>query len=321
MVEPSLLEQGLVMPLVLRPRAPHLSLTSWAGSNKQYIEEQLLKHGALLFRGFDLRSQEDFEQFINAVFAETMTYMEAATPRTRLSERVYTSTEFPPEQAIALHNELSYVSTFPMKIAFFCIRGAEKGGATPIGDVRRVYDRIPEAIRNRFIEKGWMLVRNFGYGFGPSWQSSFHVSDKAEAEAYFHRAGIECEWKPGDRLRTKQVRPVTARHPATGEIVWFNHAAFWHVSSLEARLRELLLEEFDEIDLPYNTYYGDGASIEPEVIAAIRDAYEAETVIFQWQEGDLLLLENMLTAHGRRPYTGSRRVLAAMGDPFSRTDL
>lgn len=86
-------------------------------------------------------------------------------------------------------------------------------------------------------------------------------------------------------------------------------------------MRELLLEEFGESDLPFNTYYGDGKRIEPEIVAAIRDAIDAETVVFRWQAGDLLLLDNMLVAHGRNPYTGPRRLLASMADPYTRTDI
>ena len=319
-VEASFLWPGINMPLVLSPGSQSVSLTAWAGDNREWIGQKLLQHGALLFRGGDLGSQADFDAFIPILWGETMTYMEGATPRTRLSERVYTSTEFAPPHTIAPHNELSYVTTFPMKIAFFCLTPAESGGETPIADVRKVYERIPKAVRDQFVEKGWMLSRNFGDGFGPTWQSSFHLADQSEAERYFRRADIQFEWKPRGRLRTKQVRPAITRHPRTGESVWFNHIVFWHASSLDAQLRELLLEEFDESGLPYNTFYGDGSRIESEVVEIIRDAIRQESVAFRWQAGDLLLLDNMLVAHGRNPYTGARRVLASMGEPYLRTD-
>jgi alpha-ketoglutarate-dependent taurine dioxygenase len=31
-----------------------------------------------------------------------------------------------------------------------------------------------------------------------------------------------------------------------------------------------------------------------------------------WNTGDLLVIDNVLVGHGRRPFTGSRRVLVAM---------
>ncbi len=118
-------------------------------------------------------------------------------------------------------------------------------------------------------------------------------------------------------MRTRQVRRAIVAHPQTREEVWFNHVAFWHISSLKASLRSVFLAEFVEADLPYNTYYGDGSPINNDIVAQIREAYSAETVAFPWQAGDVLFLDNMLVAHGRSPYEGQRRVVVAMGDGIS----
>ncbi len=107
----------------------------------------------------------------------------------------------------------------------------------------------------------------------------------------------------------------------TGESVWFNHATFFHVSTLEASTRDALLAEFKEEDLPNNTYYGDGSQIEPQVLDELRDAYRQELVLFPWQQGDLLMIDNMLTAHSRTPYVGERNILVAMSTPYSRSDI
>jgi alpha-ketoglutarate-dependent taurine dioxygenase len=305
------------LPLVLNPIVEDLNLAVWIQNNLELVETHLLKDGGLLFRGFDINNQADFNHFINSISLQAMPYREGATPRTQVSEKIYTSTEYPSEQSIRLHNELTYVIPWPMKICFFCVNPAEQGGETPIADVRRVFKRIEYKIVERFRQKGWMLVRNFGEGFGPSWQTSFGTTDKAVVESYCRRTSIELEWKDGNRLRTRQVRPAMAKHPKTGEIVWFNHIAFWHISSLEPKLREMFLAEFKEEDLPYNTYYGDGSPIEPSVIEEILEAYYQETVMFSWQQGDLLMLDNMLVAHGRNPFSGSRKILVAMGNPFT----
>lgn len=314
-------EGGGALPLVVKPRLPGLSLSDLAGCVRGTFDAELLRHGGLLFRGFAARTLADFDGFLGEAGFELMRYMESATPRTELTEKVYTSTEFPPSQSIALHNELTYVSTWPMKIWFFAVTPAAEGGETPIADVRRVYDRIDPRLRERFERKGWMLVRNFGDGLGLPWQASFHTDDRAEVEDYFRRSDIEFEWKEGDRLRTRQVRPAVVRHPRTGEPVWFNHAAFWHVSSLHGEVREAMLAVFGEDELPYNTYYGDGSKIEESVIEELREAYRQETVAFPWRRGDLLMLDNMLVAHGRNPFSGERRILVAMGEPFARESL
>lgn len=303
------------LPLVIRPNLRGIQLPIWVEYNLEFIEDQLAKYGGILFRGFDVKSSDDFQRVLQSLGVQLMYYMEGATPRVEVGNKVYTSTEFPPDQTISIHNELCYVTTWPMKIWFYCPHPAEEGGQTPIGDVRKVFNRINPETLAPFIEKGWMLVRNFGAGFGPSWQTSYRVEDKSALEAYFNQASINYEWKSADHLKTWQVRPAVARHPKTGEMVWFNHIGFWHVSSLNPGLRDMFLAEFGEEGLPYNTYYGDGTPIRAEVIEEIRRAYEEETVAFLWEKGDILMLDNMLVAHGRCPYKGTRKVLVSMGEP------
>ena len=205
-----------------------------------------------------------------------------------------------------------------MKILFYCERPAQQGGETPIADCRKVLTRIGPRIVERFLDKKWMYVRNFGDGFGLPWQSVFQTSDKRVVEEHCRRNGIEAEWKEGDRLRLRTILPAMTRHPVTGEMVWFNHATFFHVSTLEERVRESLTSEFRHEDLPTNTYYGDGSAIEETVLDQLRAAYNENRVAFSWREGDVLLLDNMLVAHGRNPYVGARKILVAMGESCSR---
>ena len=128
--------------------------------------------------------------------------------------------------------------------------------------------------------------------------------------------------KRGDlRGELTRLSQKTWRHPVTGESVWFNHIAFWHVSSLEPQLREAMMALFGEENLAYNTYYGDGTRIEDSIIAEINEAYRQETIAFPWQHGDIMMLDNMLVAHGRSPFVGPRKVLVAMGEAHTRSDF
>jgi alpha-ketoglutarate-dependent taurine dioxygenase len=101
-------------------------------------------------------------------------------------------------------------------------------------------------------------------------------------------------------------------------MLWFEHAAFFHISSLEPAVRDALLAEYKTEDLPFNTYYGDGSPIESSVLNEIRDAYRQAAARFPWQEGDVLLIDNMLTSHGREPYEGPRKIVVAMTDLYSK---
>jgi alpha-ketoglutarate-dependent taurine dioxygenase len=315
LVPASYLTSGRHLPLVLQPQAANLDLPEWAGGNRAYIETALGRYGAILFRGFNLKSAQDFERFISAVSGEVLEYNERSSPRSQISGRIYTSTDYPPDKRIFLHNEQSYNLVFPMKIFFFCAQRPGMGGETPIADTRRVFDRIAGEIGSRFIEKKYLYVRNFGDGFGLSWQEAFQTEQRSEVEAYCLHNQIECEWKAGNRLRTKQVREVALRHPKTGEWVWFNHLTFFHFTTLDREIQEELLKSFAEEDLPNNTYYENGLRIEAEVMERLRAAYQKEMVKFVWEEGDVLMLDNLLVAHGREPYVGERRVAVGMADP------
>lgn len=154
-----------------------------------------------------------------------------------------------------------------------------------------------------------------------TWQTAFQTTEPSVVERHCRANGIQVEWKDGGRLRTRAVRSAIVRHPQTREQVWFNHAIFFHMSSLEPGMREALREEFGEYDLPSNTYYGDGSAIEPSVLDELREAYLRETVSFPWQAGDILIMDNMLAAHGRGPYAGPRKVLVGMAQPINREDV
>jgi len=312
---------GGKLPLVLRPSVPGVDLAAWAEGHREQLTRDLLEHGGILFRGFPLATVEDFERVVRAISGDLLEYKERSSPRHAVAGKVYTSTDYPPDQPIFLHNENSYQNAWPMQIFFFCHTAARRGGETPIADTRRIYERIDPEVRRRFLEKKWMYVRNFGDGFGLPWTTVFQTDDRAAVEAHCEKSGIRAEWKDGNRLRTRAVRPAISEHPYSGEKVWFNHAIFFNVGTLTETLREALLEEFPVEDLPTHTYYGDGTPIEPEVLDHLRACYAAETVSFPWEQGDLLMLDNMLAAHGRGSYEGERKVMVAMSDPKTWADL
>lgn len=309
------------VPILVEPSVPGMDLAAWARNNRPRLEALLQEHRALLFRGFGVGSVDRFQEFVEASSdGERLEYRDRSSPRHEVGEQVYTSTDYPSDQRIFLHNEGTYWVSWPLKIYFCCLKSPEQGGETPIADTRRIYQRIDPAVRQRFAEKKVLYVRNYNDGFGLPWQNAFQTDDPSEVEQYCREKGIELEWKEGGRLRTRQVRDAVAVIPRTGEPVWFNHATFFHVSTLAPEVRQTLLAEFSEDELPYNTYYGDGTVIEPEVLDELRRLYEEETIRFPWQEGDVMMLDNMAMAHARQPYSGERLVVVGMAEPCSREE-
>jgi alpha-ketoglutarate-dependent taurine dioxygenase len=310
----SYLRPGSPLPLVVRPAVENIDLVDWAAANKGFIENYLLRNGAILFREFDLTSVAKFERLIETICGPLLDYSYRSTPRHVISGRIYSSTEYPAHQTIPLHNENSYTRNWPMKLSFFALQAAEQGGETPIADCRKVYERLPPEVRECFVSKGLMYVRNYGTGLDIPWQDAFQTTNKAMAEDYCRRAQMEFEWVAADQLRTRQLAHVVETHPVTGETVWFNQAHLFHVSRLASEVRDWLLAAYGEQNLPRNVYFADGSRIDPAMLDEITQTYQDASVVFPWREGDLLLLDNMLTAHGRRPFVGKRKVVVGIAE-------
>lgn len=303
------------LPLVIRPAVTGLDLREWAAENISFIERYLLRNGAILFRDFGLSRVDEFERVIETVSGPLLDYSYRSTPRTVVSGRIYSSTEYPAHQSIPLHNENSYSRSWPMKIWFFSLQVAEEGGQTPIADSRKIYRSMPPEIRECLVRKGLMYVRNYGTGLDLSWQEVFQTSSKGVVEDYCRKAHMEFEWVGDDQFRTRQRCQIVERHPHTGEMVWFNQAHLFHVSRLPEEVREWLLSAFGEANLPRNVYFADGSPIDSGIFDEISRACDQHAVVFPWKEGDVLMLDNMLTAHGRKPFVGKRKVVVGMAEP------
>jgi hypothetical protein len=301
---------------ILESQASAVSLPSWIQTNSDLVAARLARTGAVLFRGFAVNSVDAFREVVSCFGKEDLEYRERSSPRTEVTHRIYTSTEYPADQSIFPHNENSYAHVWPRKIFFCCLTPAEEGGATPIVDVRSVYRCVAPEIRRRFEDAGVLYLRNFSEEIGMSWRKAFQTEQRQEVEAIARSAGYRLKWRDDSRLTTWRVGKACGRHPSTGQPIWFNHAAFFHVSTLPLSIRETLAAQLAEDELPNNSYFGDGSPIEEEVIEEIRSCYLAHQLIFDWRGGDVLALDNMLVAHARQPYRGSRRVLVAMKDPF-----
>ncbi|AUS79767.1 hypothetical protein C1701_17165 [Actinoalloteichus sp. AHMU CJ021] len=312
--ETSQSERGL--PFIVRPAGGPMTLAD-ALEHRAALTRALHEHGVLVLRGFDAADVTAFEGFVSEFSGPPLGYTERSSPRSVVKDRVYTSTDYPASRKIYLHSEQSYNLRFPGRLHFFAVDAADTGGATTVADARGVLRRLDPRLVERFRQRGYMYVRNFYQDVGLTWQEGFQTDDRSVVDDYCARNGIETDWTTGSELRTRQVRSTVAVHPETGDEVWFNHATFFHVSTLPGGAGEYLLEEYGEQGLPNNTYYGDGSPIEASVLDELRGAYEAEEVNEAWRVGDLMVVDNLLACHGRQAYTGTRKIVVSMALPRS----
>lgn len=323
------LAPGVTLPLVIQPVNPSITVEGVFDLLKTYNAElkgHLLKHGGLLFRNFPIKNANDFAALIHHIsLGEFSDYKGGDSPRTKIVEGIFTSTEAPPSLRIPLHNELSYAVNYPSHIFFYCDIEPVDKGQTPIADARKVFNSIDPEVREKFIQKGLIYHSSYhgGSGLVPaligkghrSWKQVFETSNPEEVEKICRERGMELEWHHDGWLTFKQTRPATHIHKTTGEKVWFNQA---HIYKLSPRFlgwwRYLgaKMIYFRPHTLLHDVEFGDGTPIPSADLEHIMDKLEENSIYFPWRKGDVLVLDNILAMHGRAPFSGKRRILTAM---------
>lgn len=279
------------------------------------------EHGAVLVRGFGLGTPADVEGVFRGLAHGLMTEREAFAARSVYADGVYSASVWPAAQQMCMHHELSYASEFPGLMLFACLVAPATGGTTGIADSSGVLEALPPGLVDRFEREGWQLVRSYNAEIGASVADSFGTDDPAAVEAYCRANAIEFAWQPGGGLWTRQHRRAVVTHPVTGRRCWFNQIAFLNEWTMEPEVREYLLDVYGPDGLPFTTRFGNGDPIDREVVDLLTTTYERYTMREPWQAGDLLLVDNIRTAHGRDPYDGPREVLVGLGDPMRAGDL
>ena len=284
------------LPLAFFSTSTAVTPLAWVTENKKLLEDGLAKYGAVLLRGYKKYDVQELEDFIEKTSGDLLAYRNRSTPRSLISGKIYTSTEYPADQIIHQHNESCYTHEWPTRLFFCCITAATRGGETPISDSRKVLKRIPKEIVDRFERAGITYLRTFTPGLGLTWQETFQITDRVQMQKYCRKNDIMADWLTDGRLRIRQTLQATAVHPVTGERVWFNQAHLFHVSSLPNEVRVELEQNHALDELPRNAFYGDGAHIDDASLDIVRQAYDQEESSYLWQEGDVLVIDNMLTA-------------------------
>ncbi len=303
---------------VIEPETPaessFASLLDLVGRERVFFDGVLHRHGAVLMRGFDVPTSAEFARFAQAV-GPSLSYAGGDAVRGRLHGAVYESSTLPPDRDLSPHNEKAYSALHPRFVMFYCMRAASAGGETPLVDGRNLLTRIDGEIVEALERRRVTYVQNLSplSGDRKSWQETFETGDASSVERFLRSIGASFRWGADRTLHVEETVDAVRTHPVTGERVLFCAADRWHVSHLgEGVPREALLAGRHVLDLYHHATFGDGGDMPDEMLGHIRRAIRAGLTVFTWRERDVLVVDNLLTLHGRASYRGERAVAVAM---------
>ncbi|HYX25940.1 MAG TPA: condensation domain-containing protein, partial [Thermoanaerobaculia bacterium] len=278
----STLEPGKILPLVVRPLASGADLTAWVAGNRNLIESRLLEHGAILFRNFLLGSSADFERLAGLLCPE--------------------------------------LSGHQGNLFYYAQVAVERGEMQWV-DCREICKRLDSRTVDHLQGQQILCIRSFSAGSAGSWQEWFGTDDESVVEELCLRSGTEAEWQPGGGLRTKQLCFAIARHPKTNEDVLCHQSLLHYASCREPAALESATARCSREDLPYTICYADGSPIESSVLEEIGRVCQESAVSFPWQDGDVVLLDDMLAVQAHSSSLGPRRIVVARAELIGRYQM
>jgi hypothetical protein len=287
-------------------------LCAWLEQNLDRAKAALVARGGVLFRGFGARDDDTAERSLRLVGRELLDDAFWSTPRSGVSEKTFTATEYPKQRTIALHSEMAYMNAWPRLVAFHALVVAEKGGETTVCSVDRVSDDVADLLP-LFRERGVTYRRTYHAGVDIPWQKAFRTTDRSAVEAVASRSGMTLRWLDGDVLQTSHTAQGTVA-AEDGRPLWFSQAHVFHTAIVPEANLSAMIELFGKEKLPRNALYGDGTEIPDAVIRRVNETFDRHALGVAWQPGDVVFLDNMRFAHGRRPFTGARKLHVAMAN-------
>jgi alpha-ketoglutarate-dependent taurine dioxygenase len=304
---------------------------AWFCERKAAFDHALAHAGALILRGFAVSDADSFSRFIAHYPPMPQGYAAGSAKRVQLADRVYDTTSTrAADFKTRLHQEMAYLPVFPRQLAFFCHVPPATGGETIIGDMRRLQKLVPPALLQAVADKGVRYQRSFRVpgqqvdapaenqhqlgAFYRTWQDTFATADRAQAETVMRSMQLEFEWLPNGGLTTSYKARGFLDHPLTGETVWFNQVTLQHANHIAAGMaRDVYARAFPPgAPKAYDVVLGDGTPIAEDVIMELYHLQDDITVAPPWQAGDVMLLDNIYTAHGGNPYTGPRDIQVSL---------
>jgi len=308
---------GLDFPLVIKPHNSQVTeskekFNQWVADNTVELKATLIKHGAVLFRGFPLSCADDFEAMLNHTEFENMPYVGGAAPRSQVTaSRIVTANESPASEKIPFHHEMAQVPTPPGYIFFYCQIASEEGGATSIlhsAEICKKFFEIDHEFASSIEASGVSYKRVMPFetdkssAIGRSWRDTFLVETKEQAEAAMSDVGMSWQWLEDGGVATKtKALPAIRVDLESNEKVFFNSIAAVYAGWNDSRNKG-----------ETSVVGKDDRLMDAKVMAELEVEMDDLCVNFKWQAGDVLWVNNHTVMHARQPFKGERLTLASI---------
>ena len=196
---------------------------------------------------------------------------------------------------IPLHGELYYQRSQPDLLCFYCVSSALLGGATTIANAREVYELLPASTKKFFEDHPVKYIRRMP----PSeWNKVYKTTDQEEVAGFCEELGMTHEFDSNGFLTTEYVA-----------------SAFYQREDSKAFLNNILpnyyIQKLGRNEAGVLTH--DNKEIPAEIIKSVEKVLKAQTLKVRLRPGEILIVNNRSTLHGRRSFVGKRQIYLRMG--------
>lgn len=317
-------------PLFIEPATDALKeregLLQWARECRPTLDALICEYGGIVLRGFPISETAHFAALMALFPTFHGDYKGGVAPRMRVEGQVMEATRLDRAVRLRLHSEMAYLRDYPLRIAFFSRKAADIGGETIIGDVRGLLESLPQPLCKKLEEHGIMTVRNYAPRTAAldaavphmdlrGWNLAFETDDPAEVEEVCRSKGLEPLWNEDGSLTVINRTGAAAAHPKTGQLLYRSNLHSYNTVTVSEGLDAELVERIRASQKhPTGTFLGNGDPLTLDEVQHFEHFLDQRTRAWPWLDGDVMILDNLETWHGRNPYQGSRDVQVAMLD-------
>lgn len=340
---------GRELPFVIEANTKRACLRRYLSHHSEWVLEQVTTHGAVLFRGFRVGSEKEFEDAILGVsgmraMSSYFLHWEDMRSVTEGTECVFSTNDLYKTGGSwfidGVHTENYYNVDVPRFVSFFCKTPSWVGGETGLIDMREVYANLP-AILQEHLERQTYEVRSFpvsavadGYAVSLDTalrlcrQVGMEIREDGAKDVYailfkpsvFDQAG---SLSPALTVNVSLEIPglptavvANFRHRYSG-FRWLLHRFAWDHPRLVRFIRNWRHGSTAKASTTFDSDARVGSVFSTEDVQHVARSISQHYYPCSWQRGDVLIIDNTQIAHTGMPGHGPRLLRVLLTNPMS----